>query len=61
MLLNVSGPLEAGDSHGFYTMLKIMKTHGTIATQHLAEDISKKMPNDITGSTIDDLDMKGLW
>ena len=39
LLLNIWGPLEAGDSNGFYTMLKIMKTHGVNATQKLADHI----------------------
>ena len=28
LLLNISGPLKAGDKHGFYILLKIMKDHG---------------------------------
>ena len=39
LLLNISGPLEAGDSNGFYTMLQIMKTYGVDATQRLANQI----------------------
>ena len=39
LLLNISGPLEAGDSNGFYTMLQIMKTHGVDATQRLANQM----------------------
>ena len=39
LLFNISGPLEAGDSNGFYTMLQIMKTHGVDATQRLANHI----------------------
>ena len=50
LLLNISGPLEAGDSKGFYTMLKILKTHGVDATQRLANQIimrvdKSKLPN----------------
>ena len=36
LLLNISGPLKAGDANGFYVMLKIMKDRGTKATQNLA-------------------------
>ena len=39
LLLIISGPLEAGDSKGFYTMLQIMKTYGVDCTQHLADQI----------------------
>ena len=50
LLLNIAGPLQAGDSKGFYTMLKIMKTYGIDATQHLADHIITrvdkfKLPN----------------
>ena len=45
LLLNISGPLEAGDSKGFYTMLKIMKTYGVDATQRLANQIITKVDN----------------
>ena len=37
LLLHVSGPLEVGDSKGFYTLLKIMKSHGVDDTQRLAD------------------------
>ena len=43
LLLNISGPLEAGDSNGFYIMLQIMKTHGVNATQHLANQIISRV------------------
>ena len=39
LLLIISGPLKAGDSKGFYTLLQIMKSYGVDATQHLAEQI----------------------
>ena len=50
LLLNISGPLEAGDSNGFYILLQIMKTHGVDATQRLANQIIAridkfKLPN----------------
>ena len=55
LLLIISGPLEAGDSNGFYTMLKIMKIHGVRATQQLADDIiavvdESKLPNLVNNS-----------
>ena len=40
LLLNISGPLKAGDNKGFHIMLKIMKEHGTLTTQDLAEVIA---------------------
>ena len=43
LLLNISGPLEAGDSNGFYILLQIMKTHGVDATQRLANQIIAKV------------------
>ena len=61
LLLNISGPLEAGDINGFYTMLSIMKTHGVNATQQLADHIiavvdKSKLPslvnNNLTNNTI---------
>ena len=68
LLLNISGPLKAGDSNGFYTMLKIMKTHGVDSTQRLAFCIIKmvdesKLPNlvnDPTNESILDDHTKGL-
>ena len=43
LLLNISGPLEAGDSNGFYIMLQVMKTHGVDATQRLANQIVSRV------------------
>ena len=43
LLLIISGPLKAGDSNGFYTMLQIMKTHGVDATQRLANLLITKV------------------
>ena len=39
LLLNISGPLETGDSNGFYAMLRIMKTYGVDATRRLANQL----------------------
>ena len=39
LLKHISGPLQAGNSKGFYTMLNIMKNHGTQATIDLAETL----------------------
>ena len=36
LLKHIAGPLEAGDSKGFYTMLDIMENHGVQATKDLA-------------------------
>ena len=36
LLKHITGPLEAGDSKGFYTMLDIMENHGVQATKDLA-------------------------
>jgi len=36
LLLNISGPLKAGNESGYYVMLKVMKKYGTDATQKLA-------------------------
>ena len=43
LLLNISGPLKAGNTNGFYTMLKIMKDRGTKATQNLATLLSSRI------------------
>lgn len=45
LLINISGPLAAGDSKGFYTMLMIMKTYGTDATRRLADHIISRVEN----------------
>ena len=39
----ISGPLETGNTKGFYTMLKIMEEHGNQTTQKLAEQIRNKI------------------
>jgi len=46
LLLNISGPLKAGDKNGFYVMLKIMKDHGTKATQNLATLLTARVTTD---------------
>ncbi|XP_065894803.1 uncharacterized protein [Dysidea avara] len=43
LLLHISGPLQAGDTHGFYVMLEIMKSYGTKSTQQLAENMMLKL------------------
>ena len=43
LLINISGPLKAGDKNGFYVMLKIMKEYGTKATQVLAEKMTSSI------------------
>ena len=39
LLKHIAGPLQAGDSKGFYTMLSIMENHGVQATKDLAESL----------------------
>jgi len=43
LLLNISGPLQAGNTNGFHIMLKIMKKYGTKVTQDLVEHISSRL------------------
>ena len=43
LLKHVAGPLKAGDSKGFYTMLKIMENHGVQATKDLAEALKTEL------------------
>jgi len=43
LLLNISGPLKAGYTNGFYVMLKIMKDRGTRATQNLATFLTARI------------------
>ena len=43
LLLIISGPLRAGDSNGFYTMIRIMKTYGVDSTQCLADHMITKV------------------
>ena len=43
VLKHISGPLEAGDSKGFYTMLDIMKNHGLQSTKRLADSIDTEL------------------
>ena len=37
LLKHIAGPLEAGDSKGFYTLLDVMEKHGVQATKDLAD------------------------
>ena len=39
LMKNISGPLQAGDSKGFYIMLDIMRNHGVQATIDLSETL----------------------
>ena len=39
LLTHISGPLKAGNTDVFYTMLRIMGEHGHLATQNLADQI----------------------
>ena len=56
LLINISGPLRAGDKNGFYVMLKIMNTHGIKATQSLAKLIQGRVSGDeIAGVDMDEV------
>ena len=41
LMTYISGPLKAGNTDVFYTMLKIMEEYGNSPTQTLAEKIKK--------------------
>ena len=41
LLSHISGPLTAGNTKGFYSMLTIMKEHGSQSTKDLAIRMSK--------------------
>ena len=44
LMEHISGPLEAGNTEVFYTMLRIMKRYGHQATQKLADQIRELLP-----------------
>ena len=44
LLTHISGPLKAGNTEGFYIMLKIMGQRGHQATQKLANQIRRSLP-----------------
>ena len=39
LMTHISGPLRAGNTEGFYIMLRIMKKYGHQATQQLADNM----------------------
>ena len=43
LLSHISGPLTAGDTKGFHTMLTIMKEHGNWSTHDLAVKMSSEV------------------
>ena len=47
LLVHISGPLEAGNTKVFHTMLRIMEEHGHDATQQLADQIRRSLPTAI--------------
>ena len=47
LLSHISGPLTAGDTKGFHTMLTIMKEHGNQSTK----DLAVKMSSEVTSSS----------
>lgn len=46
LLKHIAGPLEAGDSKGFYTLLDVMEKHGVQATKDLADLMKTVMLKD---------------
>ena len=45
LLSHILDPLRAGNTHGFYTLLKIMEQHGTQATRKLATIMRGLLPD----------------
>jgi len=45
LLSHISGPLQAGNSKGFYSMLSIMEERGVQATRELAAAMRKLLPD----------------
>ena len=43
LMTYILGPLEAGNTEVFYTMLRIMEEHGNQTTQNLAGEIRKDL------------------
>ena len=43
LMTHISGPLRAGNTEVFYTMLRIMEEYGHRATQQLADQIRKSL------------------
>ena len=43
LLMHISGPLKAGSSEVFYTMLRIMEEYGHHATRCLADQIKRSI------------------
>ena len=43
LLMHISGPLKAGNTEGFYTMLRIMEEYGLKATNQLAGQIKRSL------------------
>ena len=44
LMTHISGPLLAGNTEMFYTMLRIMEDYGHQATQQLANQIRRSLP-----------------
>ena len=44
LMTHISGPLTAGNTEVFYTMLRIMEDYGHQATQQLADQIKRSFP-----------------
>ena len=43
LIRHIQGPLEGGDTKGFYCLLEIMKSKGKQATKDLAENMEKSL------------------
>ena len=43
LIQHIQGPLEGGDTKGFYCLLEIMKSKGKQATRDLAESMEKSL------------------
>ena len=52
LLRHISGPLDAGHTHGFYGLLEIMRSHGKPDTQEFARDIIRKCQSKSNGTYI---------
>ena len=45
LMTHISGPLRAGNTEGFYAMLRIMENYGHHATQQLAGQMRESLKN----------------
>ena len=52
MLRHISGPLEAGHTHGFYVLLDVMINHGKLDTQEFARKIKHECLSSSNGKFV---------